>query len=291
MLEKPKLSIVLEKDNLIVYLSIFLIVIITGLYTIFGIGMPMSAIEMTKMSGIFSMSSSMEMNMNMGSNNMDMNMGSINMDMKNRWSISMAISMFLMWWLMMIAMMTPSAAPTLLLFHNLKKIGSEGKKALSYTYLFLFGYLIIWAIFSLIACIIHKFFDISSITDAAMMQLKSVQFSGILLITAGVYQFTPLKNACLKKCRTPIDFLSSNNRKGAKGSFIMGAHHGLFCLGCCWALMALLFVGGVMNLFWITGLALYVLIEKIIIKAGWLDKIMGLILIFFGTFGSKKNQK
>ena len=274
MLEKPKLSTVLEKDNLIVYLSIFLIVIITGLYTIFGIGMPMSAIEMTKMSGIFSMSSSMEMNMNMGSNNMDM---------KNGWSISMAISMFLMWWLMMIAMMTPSAAPTLLLFHNLKKIGSEGKKALSYTYLFLFGYLIIWAIFSLIACIIHKFFDISSITDAAMMQLKSVQFSGILLITAGVYQFTPLKNACLEKCRTPIDFLSSNNRKGAKGSFIMGAHHGLFCLGCCWALMALLFVGGVMNLFWITGLALYVLIEKIIIKAGWLDKIMGLILIFFGT--------
>lgn len=274
MLEKPKLSIVLEKDNLIVYLSIFLIVIITGLYTIFGIGMPMSAIEMTKMSGIFSMSSSMEMNMNMGSNNMDM---------KNRWSISMAMSMFLMWWLMMIAMMTPSAAPTLLLFHNLKKIGSEGKKALSYTYLFLFGYLIIWAIFSLIACIIHKFFDTSSITDAAMMQLKSVQFSGILLITAGVYQFTPLKNACLEKCRTPIDFLSSNNRKGAKGSFIMGAHHGLFCLGCCWALMALLFVGGVMNLFWITGLALYVLIEKIIIKAGWLDKIMGLILIFFGT--------
>ena len=274
MLEKPKLSIVLEKDNLIVYLSIFLIVMITGLYTIFGIGMPMSAIEMTKMSGIFSMSSSMEMNMNMGSNNMDM---------KNRWSISMAISMFLMWWLMMIAMMTPSAAPTLLLFHNLKKIGSEGKKALSYTYLFLFGYLIIWAIFSLIACIIHKFFDTSSITDAAMMQLKSVQFSGILLITAGVYQFTPLKNACLERCRTPIDFLSSNNRKGAKGSFIMGAHHGLFCLGCCWALMALLFVGGVMNLFWITGLALYVLIEKIIIKAGWLDKIMGLILIFFGT--------
>ena len=274
MLEKPKLSIVLEKDNLIVYLSIFLIVIITGLYTIFGIGMPMSAIEMTKMSGIFSMYSSMEMNMNMGSNNMNMN---------NRWSISMAISMFLMWWLMMIAMMTPSAAPTLLLFHNLKKIGSEGKKALSYTYLFLFGYLIIWAIFSLIACIIHKFFDTSSITDAAMMQLKSVQFSGILLITAGVYQFTPLKNACLEKCRTPIDFLSSNNRKGAKGSFIMGAHHGLFCLGCCWALMALLFVGGVMNLFWITGLALYVLIEKIIIKAGWLDKIMGLILIFFGT--------
>ena len=275
MLEKPKLSIVLEKDNLIVYLSIFLIVIITGLYTIFGIGMPMSAIEMTKMSGIFSMSSSMEMNMNMGSNNMDM---------KNRWSISMAISMFLMWWLMMIAMMTPSAAPTLLLFHNLKKIGSEGKKALSYTYLFLFGYLIIWAIFSLIACIIHKFFDTSSITDAAMMQLKSVQFSGILLITAGVYQFTPLKNACLERCRTPIDFLSSNNRKGAKGSFIMGAHHGLFCLGCCWALMALLFVGGVMNLFWITGLALYVLIEKIIIKARWLDKIMGLILIVFGIF-------
>ena len=274
MENKPNLSTVLEKDNLIVYLSIILIIIITGVYTIFGIGMPMSAIEMTKMSGIFSMSSSMEMNMNMGSNNMDM---------KNRLSISMAISMFLMWWLMMIAMMTPSAAPTLLLFHNLKRIGSERKSALSYTYFFLSGYLIVWAIFSLIACILHKFFDNSSITDIGMMQIRSIQFSGTLLIAAGIYQFTPLKNACLEKCRTPIDFLSSNNRKGAKGSFIMGAHHGLFCLGCCWALMALLFVGGVMNLFWITGLALYVLIEKIIIKAGWLDKIMGLILIFFGT--------
>jgi predicted metal-binding membrane protein len=273
---KPNLSIVLEKDNLIVYLSIILIIIITGVYTIFGIGMPMSAIEMTKMSGIFSIPSSMDMDMNMGSNNM-------NMDMNMGWSFSMAISMFLMWWLMMIAMMTPSAAPTLLLFHNLKRIGSERKRALSYTYFFLSGYLIVWAIFSLIACILHKFFDNSSITDIGMMQIRSIQFSGTLLIAAGIYQFTPLKNACLEKCRTPIDFLSSNNRKGAQGSFIMGAHHGLFCLGCCWALMALLFVGGVMNLFWITGLALYVLIEKIIIKAGWLDKIMGLILIFFGT--------
>ena len=263
---KPNLSTVLEKDNLIVYLSIILIIIITGVYTIFGIGMPMSAIEMTKMSGIFSIPSSMDMNMNMG------------------WSFSMAISMFLMWWLMMIAMMTPSAAPTLLLFHNLKRIGSERKRALSYTYFFLSGYLIVWAIFSLIACILHKFFDNSSITDIGMMQIRSIQFSGTLLIAAGIYQFTPLKNACLEKCRTPIDFLSSNNRKGAKGSFIMGAHHGLFCLGCCWALMALLFVGGVMNLFWITGLALYVLIEKIIIKARWLDKIMGLILIAFGIF-------
>ena len=273
MENKPNLSTVLEKDNLIVYLSIILIIIITGVYTIFGIGMPMSAIEMTKMSGIFSIPSSMDMDMNMGSNNM--NMG---------WSFSMAISMFLMWWLMMIAMMTPSAAPTLLLFHNLKRIGSERNRALYYTYFFLSGYLIVWALFSLIACILHKFFDNSSITDIGMMQIRSIQFSGTLLIAAGIYQFTPLKNACLEKCRTPIDFLSSNNRKGAKGSFIMGAHHGLFCLGCCWALMALLFVGGVMNLFWITGLALYVLIEKIIIKARWLDKIMGLILIVFGIF-------
>ena len=273
MENKPNLSAVLEKDNLIVYLSILLIIFITGVYTIFGIGMPMSAIEMTKMSGIFSIPSSMDMDMNMGSNNM--NMG---------WSFSMAISMFLMWWLMMIAMMTPSAAPTLLLFHNLKRIGSERNKALYYTYFFLSGYLIVWALFSLIACILHKFFDNSSITDIGMMQIRSIQFSGTLLIAAGIYQFTPLKNACLEKCRTPIDFLSSNNRKGAQGSFIMGAHHGLFCLGCCWALMVLLFVGGVMNLFWITGLALYVLIEKIIIKARWLDKIMGLILIVFGIF-------
>ena len=116
------------------------------------------------------------------------------------------------------------------------------------------------------------------------MQIRSIQFSGTLLIAAGIYQFTPLKNACLEKCRTPIDFLSSNNRKGAKGSFIMGAHHGLFCLGCCWALMALLFVGGVMNLFWIIGLALYVAIEKLFKNIYWLDRVLGLLLIGVGSF-------
>ena len=175
---KPNLSTVLEKDNLIVYLSIILIIIITGVYTIFGIGMPMSAIEMTKMSGIFSIPSSMDMDMNMGSNNMNMDMGL---------SFSMAISMFFMWWLMMIAMMTPSAAPTLLLFHNLKRIGSERKRALSYTYFFLSGYLIVWAIFSLIACILHKFFDNSSITDIGMMQIRSIPFSGTLLILSLIH--------------------------------------------------------------------------------------------------------
>ena len=184
----------------------------------------------------------------------------------------------------MIAMMTPSASPTLLLFHNLKKMGPERDVATFNTYLFLVGYLTCWGVFSLFACISQVFLEFLGLISGMMMQFKSTKLSGALLIVAGAYQFTPLKNACLEKCRSPIDFLSSNNRKGYGGSLLMGAHHGLFCLGCCWALMALLFVGGVMNLFWIIGLALYVAIEKIFKNIYWLDKVLGLLLIGVGSF-------
>ena len=102
------------------------------------------------------------------------------------------------------------------------------------------------------------------------------------MLVAGIYQFTTLKNVCLDKCRSPAEFLAENNRKGEFGAFIMGFHHGTFCLGCCWALMALLFVGGVMNLYWIIGIALYVAIEKLLPQISWLDKALGVLLIGAG---------
>jgi len=221
----------------------------------------------------------------MGSSSESMN-GSMKMDegRKSPFAIWNIFFMFFMWWFMMIAMMTPSASPTLLLFHNLKKMGPERDVATFSTYLFLVGYLTCWGVFSLFACISQVILEYLGLISGMMMQFKSTKLSGALLIVAGAYQFTPLKNACLEKCRSPIDFLSSNNRKGYRGSLLMGAHHGLFCLGCCWALMALLFVGGVMNLFWIIGLALYVAIEKLLKNIYWLDKVLGLLLIGVGSF-------
>ena len=306
MKKKDALLVTLEKSDLIVIVTTAIIVIVTSLYTFFGVGMKMSALEMTRMSGPISFSSNSDVKMrmmdsesetlsensnnekkmeDMGSFSESMN-GSMKMDegRKSPFAIWNIFFMFFMWWFMMIAMMTPSASPTLLLFHNLKKMGPERDVATFNTYLFLVGYLTCWGVFSLFACISQVFLEFLGLISGMMMQFKSTKLSGALLIVAGAYQFTPLKNACLEKCRSPIDFLSSNNRKGYGGSLLMGAHHGLFCLGCCWALMALLFVGGVMNLFWIIGLALYVAIEKLFKKIYWLDKVLGLLLIGVGSF-------
>ena len=306
MKKKDALLVTLEKSDLIVIVTTAIIVIVTSLYTFFGVGMKMSALEMTRMSGPISFSSNSDVKMrmmdsesetlsenrnnakkmeDMGSSSENMN-GSMKMDegRKSPLAIWNIFFMFFMWWFMMIAMMTPSASPTLLLFHNLKKMGPERDVATFSTYMFLVGYLTCWGVFSLFACISQVILEYLGLISGMMMQLKSTKLSGALLIVAGAYQFTPLKNACLEKCRSPIDFLSSNNRKGYRGSLLMGAHHGLFCLGCCWALMALLFVGGVMNLFWIIGLALYVAIEKLLKNIYWLDKVLGLLLIGVGSF-------
>ena len=306
MKKKDALLVTLEKSDLIVIVTTAIIVIVTSLYTFFGVGMKMSALEMTRMSGPISFSSNSDVKMrmmdsesetlsenrnnakkmeDMGSSSESMN-GSMKREegRKSPLAIWNIFFMFFMWWFMMIAMMTPSASPTLLLFHNLKKMGPERDVATFSTYLFLVGYLTCWGVFSLFACISQVILEYLGLISGMMMQFKSTKLSGALLIFAGAYQFTPLKNACLEKCRSPIDFLSSNNRKGYRGSLLMGAHHGLFCLGCCWALMALLFVGGVMNLFWIIGLALYVAIEKLLKNIYWLDKVLGLLLIGVGSF-------
>lgn len=269
--------------------------------------MNMSALDMTRMTGIFSMpdaGTSMNMDMDgkmgmsmpsedmsaggnvpkdMGQNQSMMQMGDQSgMEMQSSWSFSTTILMFLMWWLMMIAMMVPSAAPTLLLFHSLKKLGSEAQRALPQTYLFLFGYLGAWAFFSVAACLMQAKLEANSLASPMMMQSTSTYLSGALLVMAGIYQFTTFKNVCLDKCRSPAEFLAENNRKGEFGALIMGVHHGAFCLGCCWALMALLFVGGVMNLYWIVGIALYVAIEKLLPQLSWLDKVLGVSLIGAG---------
>ena len=305
--QKSVLPVLLARQNWVVSVSLLLVVVLSGIYTFLGIGMNMSALDMTRMSGIFSMpdaSTSMNMDMDgkmdmsmpsedmsadgnapqdMGQNQTMMQVGDQSaMQMQSIWSFNTTILMFAMWWLMMIAMMVPSAAPTLLLFHALKKLGSEAHRALPQTYLFLVGYLCAWAFFSVAACLLQAQLEANGLASPIMMQSTSTYLSGALLVMAGIYQFTTLKNICLDKCRSPAEFLAENTRKGEFGALIMGVHHGAFCLGCCWALMALLFVGGVMNLYWIIGIALYVAIEKLLPQLSWLNKVLGVSLIGAG---------
>ena len=116
------------------------------------------------------------------------------------------------------------------------------------------------------------------------MTINSNVLAGVVLLGAGLYQFSGLKNACLKHCRSPAIFLSEHNRPGLRGALTMGAHHGVYCLGCCWALMALLFVGGIMNLYWVIGLALYVLIEKTLPFGEIISKSAGVVLVCAGLY-------
>jgi predicted metal-binding membrane protein len=146
---------------------------------------------------------------------------------------------------------------------------------------FVAGYLVAWGGFSLLAVLLQSGLERLSLLSP-LMQVTSLYLGAALLIGAGIYQLTPLKHACLRHCRSPIDFVARYWRPGTVGAFRMGVRHGLFCLGCCWLLMVLLFYAGVMNLWWIGGLALYVLLEKLGPGGHRLGRYTGGLLILWG---------
>ena len=195
-----------------------------------------------------------------------------------------ATLIFLMWWVMMIAMMVPSAAPTVLLYTALKRMGPEADRVPLYSLLFLSGYLVVWAGFSATATGLQWGLEWIGLSDGPMMSIQSKGFAGLVLFAAGAYQMSNLKSACLRHCRSPGQFLAQHNHPGPQGAFRIGAAHGIYCLGCCWALMLLLFVGGIMNLYWIVGVALYVAAEKLMPRAIWLVPLTGVGLSFAGMW-------
>jgi len=251
-------------DRRIVMLAVLVIVVIAAAYTVLGVGMEMSALEMTRMARAIGA---------------PMEMGGA-----TAWDARHALLIFLMWWVMMIAMMTPSAAPLLLLYTAVKRRGPDGARATALSLVLLFGYLLTWAGFSALATALQWALERADLVAAAMMTVKSGLLAGAILLVAGLYQFTPFKAACLKHCRAPAHFIAAHGRPGFWGALRLGGHHGAYCLGCCWALMALLFVGGVMNLWWIVALALYVLAEKMLAQALWLTWITGGALIAAGVW-------
>jgi len=199
------------------------------------------------------------------------------------WNSQYAILMFFMWWIMMIAMMLPSASPTILLHAQVIRKNYNEERSLSSTIIFTLGYIFSWGVFSLIATYTQWGLESFGLLSS-MMSSNNVILGSSLLLVAGIYQLTPIKQSCLRYCRQPMQFLTQHWRNGIKGAFRMGLHHGFYCLGCCWFLMALLFVGGVMNLFWIGGLAIFVLLEKTIPSGHWFSKITGVFLILWGVW-------
>lgn len=202
--------------------------------------------------------------------------------MNAQWTALDFFYTFLMWSVMMVGMMTPSAAPVFLLFRNMKESRRDSDAPMTVT-LFGLGYLIVWVGFSAAATIaqwgLHQGTWLSS-----SMAVTSSRIAGVILITAGAYQLSPAKSACLRQCRSPLGFLLSNWRDGRNGALAMGVRHGVYCVGCCWALMLILFVVGVMNLVWVAALTVFILIEKFSGTGARVARLGGVIMIGFGVF-------
>lgn len=186
-----------------------------------------------------------------------------------------------MWAVMMAAMMLPSAAPMLLLFSTVnRKRGTQGTPGVR-TGIFLLGYLLVWGSFSLLATGAQWGLHSLMLLDHGL-EIVNPFASGLILMAAGAYQFTPLKEACLIQCQSPFGFLLTHWREGAGGTLRMGLSHGAYCLGCCWVLMALLFVGGVMNLTWIALIAGFVLLERVMARGMLVSRLAGGVLAAWG---------
>jgi predicted metal-binding membrane protein len=214
---------------------------------------------------------------------MDMSAAMASAAMPMAWSPGHAAVMALMWALMMLAMMLPSAAPMILL-HGTVSRRRDPERGGRRAFLFALAYAAVWGGFALAATAVQWGLERAALLTPAMA-VGSGLLASLLFLGAGVYQFTPLKRACLRQCRSPLEFLAGHWRSGGSGAFAMGARHGAYCVGCCWAMMALLFAGGVMNLFWIAGLALLVLAEKLLPGGLMVGRVLGAGLIAWGTAG------
>lgn len=199
------------------------------------------------------------------------------------WSVGALFPLFLMWAEMMVAMMLPSAAPMILLFASVNRRRREQEGPFVPTGFFLLGYLAVWTAFSALAALAQWTLHAKALLSPTMVS-TSPWLGGALLISAGVFQWTPFKNACLTHCRSPLSFLMTGWREGKSGAFTMGLTHGMYCAGCCWFLMALLFVAGVMNMWWVALIAFFVLLEKAAPKGLWLGKLAGALLAAWGVY-------
>lgn len=198
------------------------------------------------------------------------------------WSAAAIAPLFLMWAEMMVAMMIPSAAPMILTFARVNRQRREQERPFVPTGVFLLGYLAVWSAFSLAVALAQWALHGAALLSP-MMKSSSPLLGGVLLIAAGVFQWTPWKRACLRHCRSPLSFLLGGWREGRMGAFAMGIQHGVYCTGCCWLLMALLFVAGVMNMLWVAVITALVLLEKVLPQGMRLGAVIGVVFVVWGV--------
>jgi predicted metal-binding membrane protein len=208
-------------------------------------------------------------------------MGMAGMNMR-AWGASDWLALFVMWAVMMVGMMLPSAAPVILLVLGAYRLRRDSQARLA-ALMFGGGYVLVWTTFSAAAALgqiaLHRAALLSE-----DMRLRSAALSGVILLIAGVYQWLPLKNRCLAHCQAPLAFLTQHWRRGVAGGLSMGVRHGAHCVGCCWMVMTLLFVLGVMNLVWIAVLAAFVLLEKLLPQGALAGRLAGLVAVGWGTY-------
>ncbi len=252
------LEAVLRRDRLVLVAGLVAVLAMAWGWLIAGAGMEMSAVEMTAMARMDGW-----------------------LMQPAVWTPAYALLIFAMWWVMMVAMMLPSAAPMLLLFARVNRKEKAAGAPLVPTALFATGYLLAWGGFAAAATALQRGLESARLLSP-MLATTNYWLGAAILVAAGLWQLTPLKAVCLRHCRTPLGFLIGNWRAGRAGALRMGLEHGAFCLGCCWFLMVLLFFGGVMNLYWIAGLAIFVLLEKAIPLGHWLGRVAGIALVAWG---------
>jgi len=208
-------------------------------------------------------------------------MAAMGMSMDVPWNADDVLFTFAMWAAMMVGMMAASAGPVLLLFAGTHR-GRGAQRWPLAVLAFSAGYLLVWIGFSAGATLAQWALHQAAMLSQ-MMTTSSAPLGGVILITAGVYQLTPLKTACLTHCRSPLGFLMSRWRDGTVGALRMGVEHGTYCLGCCWALMCMLFVVGVMNLVWVAAMAIFVLVEKLAPAGALVARVAGVAMITAGA--------
>jgi predicted metal-binding membrane protein len=212
----------------------------------------------------------------------DQMMADMGMTMDMPWTAADVFFTFAMWAVMMVGMMMPSASPVVLLFAGMHR-GKGAHRTPRAVFAFAAGYLLVWTAFSAAAALAQWALHQAAMLSP-MMTTSSVRLGGTILIAAGIYQLTPFKGACLTHCRTPLGFVMSHWRDGTAGALRMGIVHGVYCLGCCWALMCVLFVVGVMNLLWVAAIAIFVLVEKVAPAGAIVARVAGVAMIAIGGY-------
>jgi predicted metal-binding membrane protein len=206
----------------------------------------------------------------------------INLACLSHWGPGDLAHMFIMWSIMMVAMMVPSATPMIIIFATVNRQRSKMQGPFIPTWLFVLGYLTAWTVYSALATMVQWGLHVTALLTHTLA-ITSPLLGALLLVAAGVFQWTPFRDACMTQCRSPFGFIMTEWREGRRGALIMGLKHGIYCVGCCWMLMTLSFALGVMNMLWMAALTAFMLLEKITDNK-WISRTAGMILVVWGLW-------